>query len=181
MMKYTPEKIFTKNLILEPIKVSHAALLFTQLQSDKLYTYIPVNPPESIDKLENKYERWSKGGSDDGREIWLNYAVYHRSIDSYVGTLQATIQKQGNTYIAYEVFPHFWRQGIAKEACQSLIDYLFKEFKLKRVMAHVDTRNIASQKLLQSLGFSLEQTLINADEFKGSKSDEFVYALASHK
>jgi RimJ/RimL family protein N-acetyltransferase len=43
----------------------------------------------------------------------------------------------------------------------------------------VDTRNVASWMLLESLGFHRAATIKNADEFKGSVSREHEYELAS--
>jgi [ribosomal protein S5]-alanine N-acetyltransferase len=43
--------------------------------------------------------------------------------------------------------------------------------------AWTDTRNLASHKLLERLGFTKIEEIKNADEFKGSVSHEFVYAL----
>ena len=41
--------------------------------------------------------------------------------------------------------------------------------------AFIDTRNRASLALVQRLGFTLRTTIYNADTFKGSSSDEYVY------
>jgi [ribosomal protein S5]-alanine N-acetyltransferase len=43
--------------------------------------------------------------------------------------------------------------------------------------AWTDTRNLASHRLLEKLGFTKIEEIKNADEFKGSVSDEFVYSL----
>jgi ribosomal-protein-alanine N-acetyltransferase len=167
--------IETDNLRLEPIQVHHAIKLFDLLQSMELYRFIPHDPPKNIEKLENRYRRWAQRASDDGQEIWLNYAVYKPHDAEYVGTLQATIQNNEYAYIAYEVFPHMWRRGIAREGCVALLDLLLNGYKLKKIVAHTDTRNMASQRLLQSLGFQQTQTILGADEFKGSISDEYVF------
>ena len=44
-----------------------------------------------------------------------------------------------------------------------------------RFVAQVDTRNVASQRLLASLGFALVRRIDEADFFKGARSDEFEY------
>lgn len=107
----------------------------------------------------------------------MNYAVFDKKENVYKGTLQATIIKNAETYIAYEVFPEYWKKGIAKECVSKLINILFNEFKTETITAHIDTRNTASLKLLESLGFKCVKEIKNADFFKGSNSDEFVYEL----
>ena len=45
------------------------------------------------------------------------------------------------------------------------------------VSALVDTRNEASWRLLEALGFKRNGTIKNADHFKGKPSDECVYEI----
>jgi RimJ/RimL family protein N-acetyltransferase len=163
--------------LLEPILRTHGKRLFDELQAPNLYTFIPHDPPTSMEELEARFERWAGRVSPDGDEIWLNYAIFNLSENAYVGTLQATIPSSGKAYMAYEVFPRFWRRGFAKSACKCLIDFIFESYQLQALDALVDTRNEASWKLLESIGFRRIATLKNADFFKGSSSDEFAYEL----
>jgi ribosomal-protein-alanine N-acetyltransferase len=165
----------SKNFNLEPILPIHAEKLFDFTQEHSLYTYIPVNMPESVTALRSKFQLWSGRGSKDNREIWLNYAIFSPEVESFVGTLQATIERDGHTYVAYEIYSNFRRKGYAKEAVQFLIDFLKNQFNIKRVRAHLDTRNISSLKLLESLGFVKVGMIENADFFKGKSSNEFIY------
>jgi RimJ/RimL family protein N-acetyltransferase len=167
----------TKRFDLEPIVAAHAAELFPLLRAPDLYTYIPEEPPASQEALERRFSRWQARQSDTGDEVWLNYAIVDRQSHRYVGTLQATVTPCKYAYIAYFVFVEYWRTGIATEACRELIRALFAGFVLERVIAHVDTRNARSIKLLERIGFERTRTIVGADEFKGASSDEFVYEL----
>lgn len=104
--------------------------------------------------------------------------VYCCQREQYVGTLQATLSAEKN-YIAYAVFPEFWRHGIAREAVSGLVMYLFDVLSLPVLDAHVDTRNEASWKLLESLEFQRTLKIDNADKFKGTTSHEYVYELVN--
>jgi ribosomal-protein-alanine N-acetyltransferase len=173
-----PERVIEAGeLRLEPILPSHAAKLFGELKAPELYTFIPQDPPQSVQALERRYARWAQRRSADGNELWLNYAVYRPSDGVYVGTVQATLESSGKTLIAYEVFPRFWRRHVASHACAALLDHLFDDYGVPVVSALTDTRNVASRKLLESLGFTRTGTIENADEFKGSVSDEYAYEL----
>lgn len=169
--------LHTRRLQLEPILPRHAAALFADLQAPELYTFIPHNPPANIQALEHRYRRLAKRQSDTGDELWLNYAVFSPKDVQYMGTVQATMQTSGTTYIAYETFPRYWRQGIAKEACTALITHLLCDYHRSTVTALLDTRNEASWRLLESLGLTRVRTIPNADEFKGSVSHEYEYVL----
>ena len=175
------ETICSRHFDLEPLLPTHAPLLFASLQAKELYTYIPFEAPKTVEELEARYQRWSARGSADGQEVWLNYAICNRQKNKYVGTLQATVESAGKTYIAYEVFPPYWRCGIASEAVSALVNYLFNQCGVKVISAHTDTRNQASFKLLESLGFSRMDTLQDADFFKGETSHEYVYELSEER
>ncbi|MFC5473121.1 GNAT family N-acetyltransferase [Paraherbaspirillum soli] len=174
-------ELLAQDLILQPILPSHAAALFADLQAPELYTFIPHSAPESREALEQRYARWAKRQSADGSEIWLNYAIYRPTHSDYVGTVQATLHCSGETYIAYEVFPRHWRQGYARDACTALLAHIFASYPVNTVSALLDTRNEASWKLLESLGFHRTGVIENADEFKGAVSDEYIYEIGRHE
>lgn len=171
------EYVHSQNFVLEPIKPSHALVLFDALQSNSMYEFIPTNPPTSINLLIEKFTKWSKRSSDDGKEIWLNYAIRDRLESIYIGLVQATLVEDGDNYIAYEVIPEFWRRGVATEVMTAFIDCLFGNFEINILTAHIDSRNIASINLIKKLRFNQVGFLKNADHFKGSDSDEFIYQL----
>lgn len=145
----------TSRLILEPLLPAHAGQLFPHLSDDRLYRY-HAGRPANVAQLEERFQKWVARRSPDGSQIWLNYAV--RRVDGpYVGWVQATVGDNVAT-IGYDIFPPFWRQGYAKEACRELIRALFLEHKVKRVDAVVDDENVASIALLATLGFALAWT-----------------------
>lgn len=165
-------------VVLEPIVTEHAERLFALLQAPALYTYIPHDAPRTVKELAALYQRWSARGSDDGAETWLNYAIVDRTLKEYVGTVQATVQRSGDAHIAYEVFPHRWRRRYATMACIALASHVFRQFsQVTAVSALLDTRNTASWRLLESLGFRRTGLIEGADEFKGHRSDEYIYTI----
>jgi hypothetical protein len=54
------------------------------------------------------------------------------------------------------------------DLCSVLISHLFSAYKMDIVSALVDTRNEASWRLLEALGFKRNGTIKNADHFKGN-------------
>jgi len=82
-------------------------------------------------------------------------------------------------FVPYEVFPAFWGNGYASEACRCVLHRLFVDYAVSAVEAEVDTRNAASIRLLKRLGFDSVSHQAAADFFKGSPSDEDTYRLAA--
>ncbi len=166
----------SERLALEPLQPRHAHLLFQTLSDPSIYTFIPFDPPKSVEALIERYGHLSVGHSADGKDIWLNFAIRQIENDIYVGTVQATVTGK-LSYVAYELGPQYWGKGYATEAVRVLIGHLFTVHGVEVIRAETDTRNDRSATLLQRLGFVKIERKENADHFKGSPSHEFVYEL----
>ena len=70
-----------------------------------------------------------------------------------------------------------WGQGFATEAADALLQWAFAALDLNRVQAEADTRNIASGRVLEKLGFVREGTLREDCIVDGEVSDSRVYGL----
>lgn len=169
----------TPRLVLEPLQTSHALVLYEPLQSETIYEYIPENPPASVEALATRYQRLASRRSPEEEEVWLNWAMRLRKEDRYVGVLQATVCPDATASLAYILFPAFWRQGYAREGCGRILELLFQDYQMHTVSAEIDTRNTASIKLIESLGFQRVATTLHADFFKAAPSDEYRYERRS--
>jgi RimJ/RimL family protein N-acetyltransferase len=70
-----------------------------------------------------------------------------------------------------------WGQGFATEAAGALLEWAFDTLELNRVQAEADTRNVASARVLEKLGFVREGTLREDCVVNGEVSDSWVYGL----
>jgi RimJ/RimL family protein N-acetyltransferase len=70
-----------------------------------------------------------------------------------------------------------WGQGYATEAARALLGWAFDTLDLNRVQAEADTRNVASARVLEKLGFVREGTLREDCVVDGEVSDSWVYGL----
>jgi ribosomal-protein-alanine N-acetyltransferase len=152
-------------------------VLYQRMQDERLYQFIPQEPPATPQALEDRYHFLSARRSPDGREAWLNWAVRERGSGDYAGTLEATVYDKGTAIISYMVFVPYQRRGIAAEACGRLLEHLFDDYRVGVVAAEIDTRNAASIALVESLGFERVGFQKDADRFKGSASDEYRYEV----
>jgi len=70
-----------------------------------------------------------------------------------------------------------WGHGYATEAARGLLRWAFDTLDLNRVQAETDTRNVASARVLEKLGFVREGTLREDCVVNGEVSDSWVYGL----
>ena len=172
--RYQPPPIQSARLCLEPLIAAHADVLHAPLSDAALYAFLPGDPPKSVEALRERYERLERRRSLDGSELWLNWAVRKTGGD-YVGLVEATVRADASAHVAYFVFSPFQRQGFAAETVEAVLINLQRDLGLRQARALLDTRNDASWRLLERLGFRRERLIKAVDYFKGAPSDEYEY------
>lgn len=70
-----------------------------------------------------------------------------------------------------------WGKGFATEAVGALLQWAFDTLDLNRVQAETDTRNTASSRVLEKLGFIREGCLREDCVVNGEVSDSWIYGL----
>jgi RimJ/RimL family protein N-acetyltransferase len=172
------DTLHTRRLRLEPLEEAHAKALFVGLRRDVLYEFISDRPPRSVEALAGRYRELAARVSPDGRESWLNWAIWSASEGCYVGLVQATVHPNGTAHLAYVLFHTAWGKGYAREASAAVIDCLYYEWGVRDIWASVDTRNRRSIALLEGLGFLRIAMRKNAEMIRGALSDEYIYCLS---
>lgn len=167
----------TPRLTLEPLTLAHADLLFAGLSDPALYTFIPGDPPASVEAKREHYARILRGPRDNPHELWLNWAMRVSATGEYVGYVETSVVPGDHIYLAYFVFANAQRQGYAREACHAALRHLIAEHDIKTVVTEMDQRNEASWRLVESLGFVRTGEKRDADFFKGATSHEYRYEL----
>lgn len=70
-----------------------------------------------------------------------------------------------------------WGHGYATEAARAVLEWAYDTLDLNRVQAEADTRNLASARVLEKLGFVREGTLREDCIVNGDVSDSWVFGL----
>lgn len=79
--------------------------------------------------------------------------------------------------LGYVLTERAWGQGYAREAARGLLEWAFEATSLNRVSAQTDTRNLASARVLEKVGFLLEGTLRENVIVGDEVSDDWTYGL----
>ena len=109
-----------------------------------------------------------------------NQLVIVRNVDKKaIGTALLFKFEEGSSRLelGYALGRSHWRQGYAAEALRALLSHVFTHMKIRRVEAEVNPRNVASNALLRSLGFSQEGYLRERWVSKGATYGVNIYGL----
>jgi len=158
----------TPRLRLEPQTAAHAQAMFAVLSDPEIYRFENA-PPTSAAALHERYAKLETRRSGDGREEWLNWVLRLRSGDP-IGYVQATVQADGQAFVAYVLGSAHWGQGLASEASAAMIGELVARHGVHTLWAVFKRANARSRRLLERLGFGAadraqaERMAIDADE-----------------
>ena len=113
----------------------------------------------------------------------LLLAMVEKSSGKVIGQLNSAMTDDANQTadIGYISHPDWRGQGFVNEALTGLIDYLFNEEKVHRIVADIDIRNLDSIKVVERLCFRREATFIENDFLKGEWCSMHLYALLSRE
>ena len=79
--------------------------------------------------------------------------------------------------IGYTLIPSERGKGYCTEAVKIMVDYLFLSKDIVRIQAHIDPRNVASQKVAERTGFKKEGTIRKCFFAKGEWRDMLLYSI----
>jgi len=163
--------IETERLRLRPRTPDDAEALYPTLSDAELMTWWSRAPFTSVEEVRDYImpsEKWAG---------WRGWAITRHGDDRAIGFLSAGEKRQGSvTEIGYMLERAAWGKGIAREAVSALITHLFA-LGQRRVFADTDPENAASNRLLESLGFTLEGRLRGEWETHIGVRDSFIWGL----
>jgi len=142
------------DLLLEPLVAAHAEAMFAVLSDPALFRFIDGAPPTSVDALRERYARLESRASADGRQQWLNWVLRPQGL-APVGFVQATVEPDGQAWIAYLVGRQHQGRGIATRAVEAMLPQLQGTYGAHRWLAQVEVDNAPSLAVLARLGFDL--------------------------
>jgi len=83
--------------------------------------------------------------------------------------------------IGYELNPKYWGRGYATEAARAMLAFGFDTLGLHRVWAECVAGNLASRRVLEKLGMTLEGRLRENKHIDGRWHDTLIYAILEHE
>lgn len=168
--------LHTSRLKLRPFNDSDVDDLFA-LQSNAYVLRYWNTPPWTERARAEKFISTCQQMAEEGTGIRL--AVDRESDDSFIGW--CTFNRWNPAYrsasIGFCFNESVWGHGYATESARALVEWAFNTLDLNRIHSETDTRNIASARVLEKLGFVREGTMREDCIVDGVTSDSWVFGL----
>lgn len=143
--------IETKRLILEPLGTKYLETVHEYASDVENTKYMVRLPNETVEEtisfLQNTEAEWMSDTPS-----FYEFAVIYNN--QQIGAVSIYLDDDLSGELGWIINKKYWRQGIAYEAAEALLDYSIRELKVKHFIAHCDTENTASWKIMEKLGMS---------------------------
>lgn len=103
-------------------------------------------------------------------------AIADRKTDELIGFIRIGLGGHRSGELGYALRKDRWRQGYTYEAAQLMLAFGFEQVGLHRIQAACGPDNIASQVLLQRLGFEYEGRMRDHVFTNGAWRDSLLYS-----
>ncbi|MEY8369993.1 GNAT family protein [Aerococcaceae bacterium 50-4] len=148
--------IETQHLLLRKFKMSDAKDMFNNWAGNLVDTqFVSWDRHQSVSDSKDLLEKWDKRRD---RSKTYRWCVEDKASGQAVGEIVVTdIHK--DTQAADLVFcmgQTYKEQGLAKEALENIVHFLFKEVQMNRLSFDQDNRNVADKNLALALKFEFE-------------------------
>ncbi|BAL90679.1 putative GCN5-related N-acetyltransferase [Actinoplanes missouriensis 431] len=166
----------TERLTLRRFRASDAPRL-AEYRSDPLVArYQSWDAPFPLDRAEVAVRNFAAGSPDEAGHF--QYAVELTAERVLIGDVYVRLHDNlRQAEIGFTVDTPYQRRGFGVEAVSAVLDRLFRQQGLHRVMGECDARNTASAALLERLGFQREGRLRQQTFIKGEWTDDLLYGL----
>ena len=107
------------------------------------------------------------------------FAIVLKDENKVIGTLGFVDYNKYNSRaeIAFEMMEDYWNKGLMSEAVSVLLNIGFVDLNLNRIEAFIYPSNLASQRLVEKLGFQKEGLLKKRSFQRGKYRDMIIYGL----
>jgi len=174
-----PPSLHTKRIYLRTAKSSDFPAIKSYRQNIENCRYI--RPPEDDEQTQKIVEQLSLPWKfEQGK--WNGLVICLIGDEKVIGEIVFNIEdwQHQRAEIGYRISETVAGRGICTEAAKLLIDYLFDQIGLYKLVAKCDPRNTASYRIMEKLGFKREAFFQGHYLMGDEWTDQYDYGLLAY-
>ena len=170
-------RLETDRLILREMTLADVDFYFRHFNNEKVVEGSCFPGPKALEAAKEELELYCIRPFTENRGI--RWGIARKGNEALIGTCgyYNWNKTSRRAEIGYDLEPAHWGEGIMTEALRAVLRYGFVETGLNRVQAIIDSENVRSIKLVESLGFKKEGVLRQNSYFRGRFRDEVSFSL----
>lgn len=168
--------IETHRLILRKLTLNDAKDMFEYASDPEVAKYVTWNYHKSIEDsisfLKSVIQKYEKKGVSE-------WGIVYKENNKLIGTCGYVwwLPAHARAEIGYALSRMYWNKGLMTEAVKEVIKFGFEKMALNRIEARCKMENIASQRVLEKLGFVFEGVMRSVIFAKGIYHDLKIYSI----
>jgi RimJ/RimL family protein N-acetyltransferase len=157
----------TERLILREILPSDDEKMFEMDSDPEVYKFLDRKPIRNILQSQKMIETIRDQYARIGIGRW---AIVEKESGSFVGWTGFKFEKENENghhdfyNLKFRLLRKYWGKGYVTEATKAAIAYAFTELKLSEIYSMTLTSNVKSQRVLDKLGFTLQEKFMYQGE-----------------
>ncbi len=144
-------EIHTERLTLKPLGTKYLDSVHEYASDLENTRYMMFLPNESLDETREFLQKAEDEWQCDTPSFYEFAVIYQ---DRQVGAVSLYREDDTSAEFGWILNKKYWGQGIACEAASALMDYAVKKFGIRHFIAHCDSENAASYRIMEKLGMS---------------------------
>ena len=157
-MQFPVTEIHTPRLVLRLPRLSDATSVFEHYAKDPAVSrYLQWQPHETL-QTTLEYLAACVDGWDNPNSSEHSWVIEHRGTGMLLGMIGARRDRH-RVNLGYVLSRQFWGQGLMTEAVLGVIRAAFNDGTIRRVDALCDVDNVASARVMEKAGMTLEGIL----------------------
>jgi ribosomal-protein-alanine N-acetyltransferase len=157
---------------LRELKNDDRDLLVRYLNNEQVVRYLSSKIPQPYTFEDATW--WTDFGSKEGAVV--KAIVADDVLCGVIGAYKQDFEYSHAVELGYWLAQDFWNQGIATKAVTEFTDWLFSTSDIQRIYNPVSAPNIASIKVMEKAGYTLEGVLRRSIRQHGYFYDEHLFA-----
>ena len=172
--------LITERLRLRPLRTSDAEALSRYRCDPATARYQSWSTPYTLQDATTLID--DLNDNDPTTPGWFQYGIVLSRTDELIGDLGVNLAENRRlAEIGFTLAAEQQGRGYGLEAVRRMLDHLFTDRGLHRVVAECDARNLASARLLERAGFQLEGHLREHTYMKGEWTDDLLFGLLARE
>jgi len=170
-MELKTQRLLLRPLVADDWKAVHEYA--SDVENTRYMTFLPNDTEEET----RDFVAWTAGEWQKEKPETCEFAILLQG--KLIGACSVAIsedRREGE--MGWILNKRYWGKGYTTEAALAVRDFAIRELGVKKLIAHCDARNTASQRVMQKLSFRLEEETDDRVYPKtGEKATERMYSL----
>ncbi len=147
----------TDRLILRAVTRQDVPGIFDYASDPEVSKLLEWGPSKSINETKQVVTEWISNYAQNRVAPW---GIVDKKLNKIIGTIEARIVMTSPALaeLGYCLSRDYWGKGFMVEAIKCVLQYLFTQTDVTEIIAFVRTDNTQSQRLLEKIGFGMNQS-----------------------